>query len=92
MKLMFGVKQAKVCTPDLVMVGGLIKTFTVSQISLKNAVISSIFACQVKDYVPSMLKFRMKQYMTGYSHMPYLSIIGGSGSVQTPPNFHFWSD
>jgi len=28
----------------------------------------------------------------GYSHMPYLSIIGGSGSVQTPPNFHFWSD
>jgi len=86
---MFGVKdtkQAKVCTPDLVMVGDLIKTSTMYQISLKIAVTSSIFACQVKNYVPSMLKFGMKQYMAGYSNMPYLSIIGGSGFVQTPPN------
>ena len=56
-----------------------------------NALLASIFCCQVRGYVPIMLKFGTKLYTVGIlSRVRNLSLIGDRVSVQVPPNFHFF--
>ena len=61
-----------------------------SRISLKKCGLSVDFVCcEVRDYVPIMLKFGTKQYCTlqAYFHTPNLSLIGDRRVCTGAPNF-----